>query len=51
MNQKQEIFCFGSNLSGIHGAGAAKYARLHMEQSWAKALACKAPVMPYPQKG
>ena len=29
MNQKQEIFCFGSNLSGIHGAGAAKYARLH----------------------
>ena len=25
----QEIFVFGSNLSGIHGAGAAKYARLH----------------------
>ena len=24
-----EIFVFGSNLSGIHGAGAAKYARLH----------------------
>lgn len=29
MKQQQEIFCFGSNLSGIHGAGAAKYARLH----------------------
>lgn len=29
MNQNKEIFVFGSNLSGIHGAGAAKYARLH----------------------
>lgn len=29
MNQNNEIFVFGSNLSGIHGAGAAKYARLH----------------------
>ena len=29
MNQKKEIFTFGSNLSGRHGAGAAKYARLH----------------------
>ena len=29
MNQKQEIFCFGSNLSGIHGAGAARHAMLH----------------------
>lgn len=26
---KTEIFTFGSNLSGRHGAGAAKYARLH----------------------
>lgn len=29
MTDKTEIFTFGSNLSGIHGAGAAKYARLH----------------------
>ena len=29
MNQQQEIFVFGSNLSGRHGAGAARYARLH----------------------
>lgn len=29
MKQQQEIMVFGSNLSGIHGAGAAKYARLH----------------------
>lgn len=25
----QKIFVFGSNLKGAHGAGAAKYARLH----------------------
>jgi len=29
MNQNKEIFVFGSNLSGRHGAGAARYARLH----------------------
>lgn len=29
MKQQQEILVFGSNLSGIHGAGAARYARLH----------------------
>ena len=27
--QKDEIFVFGSNLKGIHGAGAAAYAREH----------------------
>lgn len=26
--QHNEIFCFGSNLSGAHGAGAARYAKL-----------------------
>ena len=25
----KHIFCFGSNLAGIHGAGAALYARKH----------------------
>lgn len=29
MNQNKEIFCFGSNLSGIHGAGAARHAYEH----------------------
>ena len=29
MTDKTEVLVFGSNLSGIHGAGAAKYARLH----------------------
>lgn len=29
MKQQQEIFVFGSNLSGRHGAGAARYAYKH----------------------
>ena len=29
MNQNKEIFVFGSNLSGIHGAGAARHAFTH----------------------
>lgn len=29
INTDNMIFVFGSNLSGIHGAGAAKYAELH----------------------
>lgn len=29
MNDKKRCFVFGSNLAGIHGAGAAKVARLH----------------------
>ena len=29
MKQQQEILVFGSNLSGIHGAGAARYALQH----------------------
>ncbi len=28
------IFVFGSNLAGVHGAGAAKYARLHRGAIW-----------------
>lgn len=29
MNQNKEIFVFGSNLSGIHDAGAARHAFMH----------------------
>lgn len=29
MNTDKMIFVFGSNLSGIHGAGAARYAAVH----------------------
>ena len=29
MNQNKEIFVFGSNLSGRHGAGAARHAFMH----------------------
>jgi hypothetical protein len=29
-----ELFVFGSNLAGIHGAGAARFARQHAEQRY-----------------
>lgn len=29
MDTSNMIFCFGSNLRGVHGAGAARYAQLH----------------------
>jgi hypothetical protein len=32
------IFVFGSNLSGIHGAGAAKYAYNHHGALWSKGI-------------
>jgi hypothetical protein len=28
-NNRRLIFVFGSNMQGIHGAGAAKYAKIH----------------------
>lgn len=28
------VFVFGSNLAGIHGAGAAKFARLNYDAQW-----------------
>jgi hypothetical protein len=31
-----DIFVFGSNLAGVHGAGAAKFARLHHGAIWGK---------------
>jgi len=30
----REVFCFGSNLAGIHGAGAARYAMEHYGAKW-----------------
>ena len=32
-NSKDYIFVFGSNLKGIHGAGAARHARYHYDAS------------------
>ena len=32
------IFVFGSNLSGIHGAGAARYAHKHRNYPWKERL-------------
>lgn len=31
MDTSKMVFVFGSNTAGIHGAGAAKYARLHKD--------------------
>jgi hypothetical protein len=31
---QQPIFVFGSNLAGIHGAGAARYANKHLGAVW-----------------
>jgi len=33
-----EIFVFGSNLAGIHGAGAAAYARKHHGAIWGQGI-------------
>jgi hypothetical protein len=33
-----EIFVFGSNLAGIHGAGAAAYARMHHGAIWGQGV-------------
>lgn len=38
MNTDNMIFVFGSNLSGIHGAGAANYANLKRGAEWGKCL-------------
>lgn len=34
--QSHQIFVFGSNLSGVHGAGAAKYALNHCGAVWGR---------------
>lgn len=34
MNNDDMIFVFGSNLSGIHGGGAAAYAQQHLGAKW-----------------
>lgn len=38
---KNEIFVFGSNLAGIHGAGAALYAKLHYGAPYIKNVTAK----------
>lgn len=34
MNTDDMVFVFGSNLSGIHGLGAARYASIHKRAVW-----------------
>jgi len=35
---QQPIFVFGSNLAGIHGAGAARYAFIHKGAVWGEGV-------------
>lgn len=32
------VFTFGSNLSGIHGAGAARFAKIHHGAAWGEGI-------------
>lgn len=38
MDTSNMIFVFGSNLAGIHGAGAAQYASRHRGAEWGKGV-------------
>lgn len=40
MNTKYMVFVFGSNMSGIHGAGAAAYAHKKLGAPWGKGEGC-----------
>lgn len=44
-------FVFGSNLGGIHGAGAAKYAHQHRGAEWGKAVGMTGTCYAIPTKG
>lgn len=51
MKQQQEILVFGSNLSGIHGAGAAKYALLHHGATMFQGIGLQGSSYALPTKG
>jgi hypothetical protein len=47
----REIFCFGSNLSGIHGAGAARYALDNHGAIWGQGEGLQGDSYALPTKG
>ena len=51
MNQQQEIFVFGSNLSGIHGAGAARHAMKHHGATMFQGIGLQGSSYALPTKG
>lgn len=51
MNQSKEIFVFGSNLSGIHGAGAARHALLHHGATMFQGIGLQGSSYALPTKG
>lgn len=48
---KKVVFVFGSNLSGIHGAGAAKYALQHCGAVWGRGVGMQGQSCAIPTKG
>ena len=51
MSKQQEIFVFGSNLSGIHGAGAARHALLHHGATMFQGIGLQGSSYALPTKG
>lgn len=51
MKTENMIFVFGSNLSGIHGAGAARFARIHMGAQMGKGEGLTGQSYALPTKG
>lgn len=48
---RREIFVFGSNLSGIHGAGAAAHAHQHLGAEWGVGVGLTGECYALPTKG
>lgn len=51
MNTDHMIFVFGSNLSGIHGAGAARYAAVHKGANYGQGEGLQGQSYGLPTKG
>lgn len=48
---EDELFVFGSNLAGIHGAGAARYALKHLGAKWGHGVGITGKCYAIPTKG
>jgi hypothetical protein len=51
INTSNMIFVFGSNIGGIHGAGAAKFAREHRGAAWGVGIGRTGQCYAIPTKG
>jgi hypothetical protein len=48
---EDEIFVFGSNLAGIHGAGSARHALMHLGAEWGFGMGTTGKCYAIPTKG